>query len=145
MLAMALGFMSSVNAQETGNVVMAKGGSHPLLIWDCTPALAEMVRNKVPGNTALSTLESQAMHIAGQRAGSLPQAKTITVRVLYEKIGSINPAYGTPTFTGIERVFDLSADAKVAKRQSDAFAKDLARGTTPKGVTVTQTGKLPPM
>jgi len=128
-----------------GTVVTAKTGTNALIMWDSTPAIESIVSNKQPRDAAMKSLESQAMQIAGQRAASLPDSKTITVRVVYQKIGAVNPAYGTPTFAGIERVFDLTVDSSAVKTQSDALAKSLAGGTTPKGVTLQVTGELPPM
>lgn len=132
-------------ASVAGTVVTAKSGEHALIIWDATPAVAGFVANKQTHDAAMESLESQAMQLAGQRAPSLPGSKTITVRVVYQKIGAVNPAYGTPTFAGVEHVFDLTLDASVAKTQSADLAKALAAGTTPKGVTLQMSGALPPL
>ena len=132
-------------ASVSGTVVTAKSGEHALILWDATPAVVTIVDNKQPRDAAMESLESQAMQIAGERAPALTDAKTITVRVVYQKIGAVNPAYGTPTFAGVERVLDLTVDAPTAKTQSGALAKSLASGTTPKGVTLQVTGVLPPL
>jgi hypothetical protein len=143
--AFAIVFPVAVAAAVQGTVVTAKSGAHAMVIWDATPAVAGIVSDKQPRDAAMKSLESQAMQIAGQRAPSLSDAQTITVRVVYQKTGAVNPAYGTPTFAGVERVFDLTVDAAAAKSQSAALSQALAAGNTPKGVTVQVSGELPPM
>lgn len=101
--------------------------------------------NKQSASQALATLEAKAMHIAGEHAGTLGDSATIAVRGIYSKVGAVNPAYGTPTFAGIEKIFDLTVPILSAKTQSASLAQALAKGFTPRAVTITVTGKLPPM
>ena len=130
---------------DSGMVVVAKGGANPLLLWDATPVVTTTVANKQPRDAALRDLESQAMQILGERSGALRRAKTLTIRVIYQKTGAVSPVYGTATFEGIERVFELRAPAADARLHAKTFADSLAHGSVPRGVALTVTGKLPPI
>lgn len=126
-----------------GTVIMAKAGDRPLFLWDCTPVVTKMVETKQPRDAALRELESDAMTIASERAATTG-ARSLTVRVVYQKTGAVSPTYGTATFEGVEHVFDLTVDTSDAKSHGASFASSLANGTAPKSVTVSIAGALPP-
>ena len=130
---------------DQGTVVVAKGGSKPLLLWDATPAITAIVTNKQPRQAALQDLESQAMQILGERARSLRRAQTLTIRMIYQKTGAVSPVYGTATFEGIERVFELTAQASDARARAKQLADALEHGSVPPSIVLNVTGKLPPM
>lgn len=131
-------------AGDTGTVVVAKAGTAPLLLWDATPLVTAIVANKQPRDAALRDLESQAMRILGEHANALQHAKTLAIRVIYQKTGAVSPIYGTATFEGIERVFELTAPAAEARLRARELADDIGRGSVPRGISLNVTGKLPP-
>ena len=139
----ALGAQAALADQ--GMVVVAKGGAAPLLLWDATPLVTTIVANKEPRPAAMRDLESQAMQILGERVRELPRAKTLTIRLIYQKTGAVSPVYGTATFEGIERVFELSASANDARMHAKQLADALGRGSVPSGIHLDVTGALPPM
>jgi len=128
-----------------GTVVVAKTGPAPLLLWDATTLITQVVQNKQPREAALRDLESQAMQILGQHARGLKHVKFLTIRVLYQKTGAVSPIYGTATFEGVERVFELTAFSKDARAHAKELADAIARGTIPRGVRLSVTGALPPL
>lgn len=130
---------------DLGTVVVAKTGPTPLLLWDATPLVTQVVQNKQPREAALRDLESQAMQILGQHARGLKHAKSLTIRVLYQKTGAVSPVYGTATFEGVERVFELTASSADARAHAKQLAEGIARGTVPRGVRLNVTGTLPPL
>ncbi|MBV9276958.1 MAG: hypothetical protein JOZ97_01835 [Candidatus Eremiobacteraeota bacterium] len=129
---------------DDGMVVVAKGGDKPLLLWDATPVVTTIVSTKQPRQPALQDLESRAIQIVGQRVGSLKRAKNVTIRLIYQKTGAVSPVYGTATFEGIERLFELTVVADDARAHAKQLADALEHGTVPRGVSVNVTGKLPP-
>jgi hypothetical protein len=129
---------------DPGMVVVAKGGTTPLLLWDATPAVTATVANKQPRDAALRELESQAMRILGEHANALKGAKALTIRVIYQKTGAVSPVYGTATFEGIERLFELTARAADARMHARELADQIARGSVPRRISLNVTGKLPP-
>jgi len=84
------------------------------------------------------------MQILGERAPSLRHAKSLTIRLIYQKTGAVSPVYGTATFEGIERLFELTASANDARSHAKQLADQLQHGSVPRGVDLNVTGKLPP-
>jgi len=138
----ALGAQAALADQ--GMVVVAKGGASPLLLWDATPLVTTIVTNKQPRPAAMRDLESQAMQILGDRVRALPRAKTLTIRMIYQKTGAVSPVYGTATFEGIERVFELTAPASDARLHAKQLADALGHGSLPASLHLNVTGTLPP-
>lgn len=128
---------------EGGTVVVAKAGATPLLLWDATAMVTAAVASKRPREAALRDLESQAMQILGRHARALNNAKSLTIRVIYQKTGAVSPVYGTATFEGVERLFELTAPYEKVLHAKQ-LADSIARGTVPSGVRLNITGTLPP-
>ncbi|MBV8362954.1 MAG: hypothetical protein JO018_01675 [Candidatus Eremiobacteraeota bacterium] len=137
-------FAGQAALADDGMVVVAKGGDKPLLLWDATPVVTTIVSTKQPRAAALQDLESRAMQILGERAPSLRHAKSLTIRLIYQKTGAVSPVYGTATFEGIERLFELTASANDARSHAKQLADQLQHGSVPRGVDLNVTGKLPP-
>jgi len=128
---------------STGTVIVARGGADAVLIWDATPVVAALTSSKTPHQECMRRLESEAMNVLAGHAVSLPVARTISVRVVYKKLGSVSPEYGDATLAGLEALFILSA------RRTDIvqYGKDIGRapgsGATIKAAKLTVTGDLP--
>ncbi len=132
-------------ADVKGDVFQSKGGEEPLLVWNATPAVVDIVDAKQPRDAALHDLEASAVDVLAERAPTLKDAKRLTVRVVYEKTGAVNPAYGTATFLGVERLFELSADAATIQTSHQALADALRAGKVPAAVHIVASGVLPPL
>lgn len=126
-----------------GTVVLAKTSPDALLIWDASPELADMIAAKQPDDQILKTLEADALTILAERAKSLSSGN-IALRVVYQRSGAVSPAYGAPTFAGVERLFIMEAKRTDVAPQESAWRSALQSGSTAHGLTVTMTGKLPP-
>ena len=120
------------------------GGESPLLIWDATPAVVDIVAAKSPRSVALHQLEGSAIDVALQRLATMKRAKRITVRLIYQKIGAVNPEYGAATLTGVERVFELTADASAIRSDHVHLTEMLTQGNVPPGIHLVLNGELPP-
>jgi hypothetical protein len=141
----ALLFATPASAAIKGDVFQSKGGDSPFFVWDATPVVVDLVNAKVSRDAALHGLEANSIDLLAEREPSLKGAKRLTVRVIYQKIGAVNPAYGTATLTGVEQVFDLSVDASTIVARHKALSKALAAGKVPSGVRIAMTGELPPL
>lgn len=132
-------------AANIGTVAEAKAGQFPLFLWDATPIVTRIVATKAPRRLALSRLEAQAVDILAKKLTVLKDVKVLTMRLLYEKTGAVDPRYGSATFAGAERVFDLSVAATLLRTHAEALSKSLADGKVPSTVHLVVTGKLPPL
>lgn len=121
-------FALAFAASPSGTIVLARAGHAPVLIWDATPAVIDIVHNKTSDADALKALSAQAAQIDLQRFKRYPSAQQITVRVIYQRAGSVSPVYGSPTFGGVESLLNVT----------------LRRGQQAGAARVAITGKLPP-
>ena len=128
-----------------GNVVVAKGGAHPLLVWDASPVVTALTSSKTPHDKALAQLESDAVSIANARLSQLTSAHDVTVRVVYMKMGAVNPMYGAPTLEGVEKLLTLQASQSELAAQGAAWVTQLSSQKIPHGLTLSVTGQLPPV
>jgi hypothetical protein len=127
-----------------GHVVEARAtAASTLFLWDATPYVIALVHDRVLGNAGLRAIQATGATALAQRAKAA-RSRNVVLRILYQKTGAVNPAYGAPTFEGVEVVAVLSAPAKQAVRNGPAWAAQLAQGRTPKGLTVQILGRLPP-
>jgi hypothetical protein len=126
-----------------GNVIMARGGSTPLYVWNATPYVAQLVTDKLLGDPGLHALEATAVTALADKAKSAT-ADTLSMRVVYEKTGAVSPIYGTPTMAGVETVVTLTAERKSLIASGAAWATQVGGGTTPAGLTLAVSGALPP-
>jgi hypothetical protein len=145
LLACAAILTSPASAEVKGAVFESKGGATPLLVWDGTPAVIDIVNAKLSRDTALHGLEANAVSVAFDRLSTLKDAKRITVRLIYRKVGAVNPEYGGATLLGVERVFELQADANAVRLRHQALAGALSDGKVPAEVRIVMTGQLPPL
>lgn len=131
-------------ADVPGNVIMSRGGAHPMLVWDASPGVKDIVEKGTARDEALRGLEAAAIALAKDRAPQLRAARDVTVVVMYSKTGDVSPAYQAATFTGVERLFTLVVSRNALLKNAGAYEKSLAGGTVPKDIKLTLTGVLPP-
>lgn len=127
-----------------GQVIEARVmGSTTLYLWDATPYVVDLVHDHLVGTAGLVAFEEAAVRVLSERAKTAA-SKNIVLRVLYKKTGAVNPAYGTPTFTGVEKVFTMRASRKNVTKYAGRWIESLTRGVIPQGLLIEITGKLPP-
>ena len=126
-----------------GNVILGRVSTSALAIWDATDRVAALEAEKKPSDEILHTLEAESAVAARSMASSVGQAKQLTVRITYRRIGAISPAYGTATFQGIERLASVTYPTADLATKDAAYYDALAKGDAPAGVKVDVTGKLP--
>ena len=127
-----------------GHVVEARAtAASTLFLWDATPYVIALVHDRVLGSAGLRAMEATGATVLAQRAKTA-RSRNVVLRILYQKTGAVNPAYGAPTFEGVEVVAVLSATSRQVVRNGPAWAVQLAQGRTPKGLTVQILGRLPP-
>ncbi|HYW54203.1 MAG TPA: hypothetical protein VE826_09545 [Dongiaceae bacterium] len=124
-----------------GNVMLAKTQPNVVLIWDATPQLVELLNAKKPSDDTLHALEADALAIMAERAK--PATETVTIRVVYNRTSEVNKAYVSATLQGVEKLFTMAAPRAEVLKNAAAWKSQLAGGSTPKGVVLTVTGKLP--
>jgi hypothetical protein len=139
---------SIASADDSANaplrLVLARTGTSALVLWNASPLVAEIVAKRVPEREANDRLERGALRAAAQDLPLLPTAKSITVRVLYDKTGDVSPVYGGPTFAGVERYALLRLDAARARRDEGRW-KELDSGhPVPAWIAFHVIGSLPP-
>lgn len=130
---------------EMGHAVLAKPSGEALVIWDATPVIVSIVKGKLNDADANALLERDAIRVLGGMVPNVDKhAKSITVRVVYSKVGAVNPAYGTPTFAGIERYATLTASGADAQSQRDRWRSLDEKAPIPSWFAYKVTGLLPP-
>jgi hypothetical protein len=143
--ALLVGGAAFADDDPGGTVVEARGGDAPLFLWDATPLVIDIVKTKRPRGAALRELEVRAVGVLADQMADEGAAKRLTVRVLYRKIGAVNPIYGTPALQGIERVFELSVDAGALRGRRQAIVQTLGDGKSSPDAQVVVSGALPPL
>ena len=146
-VAALLGTLIPVLADDAppGKVVIARASGDATVLYDATPEVAAIVRDKLSDDAANARLQRDALRVLAKVAPELTDAQTITVRITYAQSGDVSPVYGTPTFAGVERYANLKSPAADAKSDRDKWKEGLA-GTAPPPawITFTVVGKLPP-
>ncbi len=134
---------AAADALPKGTVIVAKTAPEALLVWDASPAVADLVQAKTAEPDGLHALESDALQILAARAASL-RAKRVQLRVVYTRSGAVSAVYNAATFAGVERVMVLSAARDDIASHAAAWQAAARTGAATPGLTVTVSGKLPP-
>ena len=87
-------------------------------MWDASPVVASIVKNRLSDADANALLERDASRVLATMAPNFGgETRSVTVRVIYSKTGDVSPVYGTPTFAGIERYATLTRPLAGAWRE----------------------------
>jgi len=129
---LAVGMPALAQTDGATKFVIARAGSDATVLYDATPDVIAIVRDKIGDEQANRLLQHDALRVLALAAPELPEARAITVRITYVRSGDVSPVYGTPTFVGVERYASLRESAPNAK--SDRHRQ----------ITFTVVGKLPP-
>lgn len=129
-----------------GHVIIARTSGDAIVIWDATAVVTSIVNEKLSNGDANDLIEHDALIVAVRAAPSLrPNTRTLTVRIGYNEIGAVNPAYGGATFAGIEHYATLNVSFRDL-RKLVASNHGTADNTKKQGNigTFTIQGELPP-
>jgi len=127
-----------------GHVIVARENDDAVLLWDATPDVADIVRERLSDADAEKRLERDALRALATSLDRVPNARTVTLRVLYSKIGDVSPTYGSPTFAGVERYATLTVDARRAAGDDDRWKELGPRAAVPAWIDYQVVGELPP-
>jgi hypothetical protein len=111
--------------------------------WDATPYVVHLVNDRIVGAAGLRALERTALLALADRAKT-SRTSQLLLRVLYQKTGAVNPAYGTPAFAGVEVVLTMRAARANVAGHAAQWQAALLQGRVPSGLSIAVTGKLPP-
>jgi hypothetical protein len=126
-----------------GKVILTRVSADALVVWDATDRVVTLETAKTPMADIAQTLEAESATAAVSMLDSLGSAKTVTVRVVYQKTGAVSPEYGNASLQGVERLFAITYPIANLAAKAPGYADAFHKGTTPSGVTVTTLGKLP--
>jgi len=127
-----------------GKVIIARASEDAIVLYDASPEVVALVHDRVDAAAARVRLERDALAVLAKVLPDLSEAKSVTVRVTYVKNADVNPAYGTPTFAGIERYANLKATVRDAKGDRSNWSDRSGHDTPPAWATFTIVGELPP-
>ena len=113
------------------------------MVWDATDRVVTLETAKTPTADIAKTLEAESATAATSLLPSFGKAKTVTVRVIYQKIGAVNPAYGNASLQGVERLFAITYPVADLASKAPSYADAFQKGTAPDGVIVKTLGQLP--
>ena len=134
----------SAEADAATHVVIANVGPAAVLIWNASPFVAQLVANRVPDAAANDRLEHAALRAIATDVRLLTRAKTITVRILYDKTGDVSPIYGSATFAGVERYANYSFPAPLARANANRWKSLRDADALPPWGALRVIGTLPP-
>ena len=143
-LAVAPGAPAAADDAVPGHAIVARTAPDALVIWDATADVTSIVKDKVSDTDAASRLERDALRVLASTADRLKRAKTVTVRVIYNKTGDVSPVYGSPTFAGVERFANLTVDAADVSGDKDKWRDLSDKAPVPAWVAFKIVGSLPP-
>jgi hypothetical protein len=128
-----------------GSFVIARSSPSALVIWDSAPIVAIIVKNKLSDAEANELLQRDALQILIKAEPTVSAAKNIRLRIVYSKTGDINPAYGTPTFAGVERYGEIDMDHTQLTTDEGHWREAAGgRGALPAFTQLKVSGSLPP-
>jgi len=124
-------------------VIVAKANGDAILIWDAGSVVANILRDKTPIDAAMRSIESQAANLLFLKGSQLPNASSISLRVVYPRKPEFNPQYGVELSTTVERLMSLKTTPALLTQNGKTWAATINEGRSPRDLTVTVTGQLP--
>jgi hypothetical protein len=128
--ALAVGSLASADSGPPGKVIVARTDGDATLIYNASPEVASIVTSKTSDADANDRLKRDALQALASRLPLLQKAKSVTVRVIYDKVGAVSPTYGSLTFSGVERYANLTMSIADARSNRDRW-KDAASSQQP--------------
>lgn len=127
------------------HVVIARSSANATLIWDATDDVAFIMKQKLSDSAANMKLEHDGLSAIASQLGSLEKSTTsITLRIVYTKLGEFNAAYKAATLAGIEQYATLAMGGKEAFGNRGKWRTLSPAATIPAWVHYKVVGLLPP-
>lgn len=143
-LAATLPLAAPAEEAVPGGVSVARTTEDALIIWDASSEVAGFVTNKTPDEQANAQLRHDAVRVAAANISKLEKsAKTVTVRVIYNKTGPYSKTYNADTFGGVVRYATLQFPYKEADADKDHWKSLDAKSQLPSWMKFTILDKLP--
>jgi len=145
-LALAAALPAAAPGQDAapGPVSVARTTGNALILWDASSEVAEFVTSKTPDDRANAQLRRDAVRVAAANIFKLEKsAKTLTVKVMYNKKGPWSPDYHADTFGGVVHYADLEFPYKAAEAGKDHWKSLDAKSQLPSWMKFTVLDKLP--
>ncbi len=137
--------LGPVSAQTTTqDIVTVRASGAALLILDATPDVRSILQAKLSDPAANARLAHDAVLAIVGSKGVLHDVTSLTVRIVYTKLGEFNPDYKAVAFAGVERYATLTLSGSDYKANRDKLAS-LAEGSPlPAWLQFKVIGQLPP-
>jgi len=142
--ALATSSLAAADSAPPGKVIVARTDGNAMLIYNASGEVASIVTSKTSDADANDRLERDALQALASKLPLLQSAKNVTVRVIYDKVGSVSPTYGSLTYAGVERYANLTMNIADAKTNRDRW-KDAAssHAPLPSWISFQVVGELP--
>jgi hypothetical protein len=129
--------------EDAPRVILARTSGSALLLWNASPVVAEIARGHLTHTAADDRLERDALRAIASELTMLPAATTITLRILYDRIGDVSPIYGSATFAGVERYATVELDGRRARSDAGRWRELRTRDPIPLWIRYRVIGTLP--
>jgi hypothetical protein len=127
-------------------VVLSRDTSGAVLWWDATPWVQRLVDDNTPRETALRTLELEAVKLFVTRAPALPApAAHLRVVVVFAKSGLVSGPYRTNASEGVQTLLVAEGNVHAGMSFAPSWEADAQHGVFPSGIAVTPAADLPVM
>jgi hypothetical protein len=127
------------------HAVVARSDGDALLLWDASSEVSVIVSTKLSDADANAKLKHDAIRVL---AASIPDvsrdAKSVTIRVLFNKTGAVSPVYGAATFAGVEHYAEIKLSGPDFFHDRDRWRESSERAPAPAWLTLHVIGQLPP-
>jgi hypothetical protein len=135
---------ASADEPAIGRAVLVKPDGDALVIWDASPVVSTIVKNKLADADANLLLERDAIHVLAEMVPNLDKgAKRVTVRMFYSKTAEVSPVYGARVFSGLERYALLEVPGPDALSDRDGWETLNDKSAIPSWFTFKVVGALP--
>ena len=125
----------AVHAQGMPREIITRNGSGPVIVWDATPQIEQLIAHNVSYEGAVDRLKVHALELFVRGAhGFAKKEKHLTVMVVYARSGAINARYQTKSFQGVGNVLTLEGAPRI--RLDSQWRAQAQRGTLPAGLTL---------
>lgn len=143
--ALAAAPAASDGAPPAGHVIVARTEGDALLIWDASNDVAAIVTDKAADDVANARLQRDGLRVLAASLNKLERsAKTVTLRIIFERTGAVSPVYGAPTLADVERYATLTAPASDLFGDRDKWRELTPGKPLPRWFTFAVIGRLPP-
>jgi hypothetical protein len=103
------------------------------------------VSTKLSDDDANARLKRDAIRVLAASVENVSKdARSVTIRVLYNKTGAVSPVYGAATFAGVERYAEMTLSGAAFFQDRDRWRESADRPVYPRWLVFRVVGSLPP-